>query len=100
MTQIREKIREKTLSNVTEPPWFKVIMLNDDVTTMEFVVVVLMQVFHRSFEDARKLMLDIHHKGSAICGVYPHNVAETKVEQVTLMALASDFPLKCRMEEE
>lgn len=100
MTQIREKIREKTSSEVTEPPWYKVIMFNDDVTTMEFVVVVLMQVFHRSFDDARKLMLDIHHHGSAICGVYPHNMAETKVEQVILMAAANNFPLQCRMEEE
>jgi ATP-dependent Clp protease adaptor protein ClpS len=100
MTRIQEKTKSKTSSRISEPPWYKVVMLNDDVTTMEFVVVVLMQVFHRSFEDARKLMMDIHQKGSAVCGVYPHSVAETKVEQVVLMAAANAFPLQCRMEEE
>ncbi len=83
-----------------EPPWYKVILLNDDVTTMEFVVVVLMQVFHQSFEEARTMMLNIHEKGSAICGIYPHNVAETKVAQVAMMAQANNFPLQCLMEEE
>lgn len=100
MGKISEQIRVERAVELQEPPWYSVILLNDDVTTMEFVIIVLMQIFHYSLDEARILMLKVHETGSAVCGIYPHNVAETKVAQVYAMAKANNFPLQCRMEEE
>jgi ATP-dependent Clp protease adaptor protein ClpS len=84
----------------TEPPLYRVLLLNDDYTTMEFVVQVLIYVFNKNEEDAMRIMLNVHRQGVGICGVYPHEVAETKVSAVEALAQENGFPLKCTMERE
>lgn len=85
--------------NFDEPKRYSVVMLNDDYTTMEFVVEVLMRVFHKSQEQAMALMQTIHQKGRAVCGIFPYEIAETKALQVRKMAKANSFPLRCIVEE-
>ncbi len=84
---------------VKEPSMFRVLILNDDYTTMEFVVDVLIQVFNKSFEVATAIMLNVHRKGAGTCGVYPLEIAETKIEAVHSLARESGFPLRCTLEE-
>jgi len=93
-------VGSETDIEVKEPPLYKVLLLNDDYTTMEFVVDVLVFVFHKSSEDATRIMLDVHKKGAGVCGVYPYDVAQTKVETVDTLARENGFPLKCIMERE
>lgn len=81
-----------------EPGMFLVILHNDDYTTMEFVVYILERVFHKSETDANRIMLEVHQKGRGVCGIYPFEVAETKVSQVEKMAQREGFPLKCTLE--
>ena len=78
---------------------YRVMLLNDDYTTMEFVVLVLVQVFKKSVEDATRIMLNVHRKGVGVCGVYTRDVAETKVSQVNDYSRAHQHPLLCTMEE-
>ncbi|MDD2220223.1 MAG: ATP-dependent Clp protease adaptor ClpS [Desulfoplanes sp.] len=82
-----------------EPRRFKVLMHNDDYTTMEFVVEVLMHVFHKNEAEANLIMMNIHQKGVGLCGIYTAEIAETKVSMVDSMAHAKGYPLKCTMEE-
>jgi len=82
------------------PKKYKVFILNDDYTSMDFVIDVLMSIFHKNYEDAENIMLDIHKKDRGLCGVYTHEIAETKVMQVIKKAKDSGFPLKSTMEEE
>jgi len=82
-----------------EPQRYKVLMHNDDYTTMEFVVHVLREVFHKNEAEAVQIMLNIHKNGMGVCGVYTGEVAETKVALVRRMAKKEGFPLKCTMEE-
>jgi len=79
---------------------FKVILLNDDYTTMDFVVEILMKFFDKSFDDALALMITVHRDGSAVCGIYPFEIAETKVFQVRKSAKESGYPLRAVVEEE
>ncbi|MBF0449273.1 MAG: ATP-dependent Clp protease adapter ClpS [Candidatus Magnetomorum sp.] len=88
-----------TEEDILEPSMYKVIMYNDHYTTMEFVVYVLEKIFHKSLKEALRIMLNIHNKGAGICGVYPAEVAETKIMTVHQMARENEFPLKCEMEE-
>jgi ATP-dependent Clp protease adaptor protein ClpS len=81
------------------PPMYKVLLHNDDYTTMEFVVQVLQSVFHKSAADATQIMLHVHRNGLGVAGVYTHEVAETKVTVVDAMAREHEFPLKCTVEE-
>lgn len=90
----------KTLTRVKKPPLYKVVMLNDDFTPMDFVVHILQNLFQKSFEEATEIMLAIHHKGAAICGVYSLEVAETKANQAMQLARRHDHPLKCTIEVE
>ncbi|MGP1450442.1 MAG: ATP-dependent Clp protease adaptor ClpS [Wolinella sp.] len=83
----------------SEPLRFKVILLNDDYSTMEFVVEVLVEVFNKSFEEALNIMLDVHKKGMGVCGIYPYDIAETKVAQVKKRAKAAGYPLRAITEE-
>ena len=83
-----------------KPPLYKVILLNDDYTPMEFVVRVLERYFHKSREEATRIMLQVHQKGMGICGVFTREVAETKVRQVMMYAAESQHPLQCSMEPE
>lgn len=99
-TDIEEGVITRSRDEIEEPPLYKVLLLNDDYTTMEFVVQVLMYVFHKSEEESRRIMLLVHHQGVGLCGVYPYEVAETKVETVHALASERGFPLKCTMERE
>ena len=85
---------------IKKPPLYKVILLNDDYTPMEFVVRVLERYFHKSREEATRIMLQVHQKGMGICGVFTREVAETKVRQVMMYAAESQHPLQCSMEPE
>lgn len=76
------------------PKLYKIIMFNDDITTMDFVVMVLEKVFHKNEAEAEKLMLDIHHNGQAVVGVYTFDMAKTKVGQTTMMAQDKGYPLR------
>lgn len=82
------------------PPYFKVVLLNDDYTPMDFVVFLLKDVFRKSHEDAVNTMLEIHHNGAGLCGVYTRDVAETKAELALTLARRSEYPLQCRVEKE
>ena len=88
--------REK--SRLHRPVMYKVLLLNDDYTPMEFVVLILENFFNKPQEEATYIMLNVHHKGSGICGVYSREVAETKVAQVTDFARKNGHPLLCTME--
>jgi len=88
---------EKT--KLRPPPLYKVLLLNDDYTPMDFVVIVLQTVFAMSREKATQVMLQVHREGMGVCGVYPRDVAATKVEQVTAHARQHQHPLRCVMEE-
>ncbi len=96
----QEKVESSTREDIREPSMYKVLLHNDDYTTMEFVVEVLMQIFHKSVEEATQIMLNVHHKGIGLCGFFTHEVAETKVDAVSRLARENGFPLKCTMEEE
>lgn len=83
---------------VKEPPLFQVILLNDDFTPQDFVVFILMNIFNKSFEEATRIMLEVHHKGRGLCGVFPYEIAEIKTFKVINTAREREFPLKCIME--
>lgn len=85
---------------VAKPPLYKVLLHNDDYTTMDFVVLVLETVFHKSSLEAGKIMLNVHQKGIGVAGVYPRDIAETKVVLVHDMARKNEYPLKCSIEKE
>ena len=92
-------ILEAEKTRVKPPPLFKVILLNDDYTPMEFVVLVLEKFFNKDVEAATKIMLHVHHHGIGECGVYTYEVAETKVTQVMDFARKHQHPLQCVMEK-
>ena len=83
-----------------EPKKYKVLLLNDDFSTMEFVIEILTKVFRKSLEESEVIMLDVHNNGKGICGVYTKEIALTKVSQVKTMARKAKFPLKATAEEE
>ena len=83
-----------------EPPLYRVLIHNDDFSTMDFVVYVLVHVFRRSEADAIHLMLQVHNEGVGLAGIFTHEVAETKVAQATQLARAHEFPLLCTMERQ
>ena len=83
-----------------EPPLYKVLLHNDDNTTMEFVVMVLVTVFAKNSDEATRIMLNVHHQGIGIAGVYTREVAETKVAIVHRLARRHQFPLKCTLEQD
>jgi ATP-dependent Clp protease adaptor protein ClpS len=90
----------KTRPVTKKPSLYKVLLLNDDYTPMEFVIHVLERFFSKGREDATKIMLHVHQKGVGVCGVYTYEVAETKVTQVMDLAKEHQHPLQCRMEKE
>ncbi len=91
---IKSKPKAKT------PAMYKVLMLNDDYTPMEFVVVLLQSVFHKSKEEATRIMLHVHQRGVGVCGVYSYDVAETKVSLVVELARRNEHPLQATMERD
>ncbi|MDD3055838.1 MAG: ATP-dependent Clp protease adaptor ClpS [Aliarcobacter sp.] len=86
--------------DLQEPKKYKVFLLNDDFSTMDFVIDVLVRVFRKSVDEASTIMLNIHNKGKELCGTYTYEIAATKVAQVKSMAREKGFPLKAIMEEE
>jgi ATP-dependent Clp protease adaptor protein ClpS len=98
--EVEESVESEIDHDVEEPPMYRVMLLNDDYTTMEFVVEVLVYVFQKSPEEATRIMLNVHRSGVGICGIYPFEVAETKVNTVETLARENGFPLKCIMERE
>lgn len=89
-----------TRSKTSLPPLHKVLLHNDDYTSMEFVVAILESVFHKTPAEANRIMLNVHVQGVGVAGVYPFEVAETKVTKVHSMARQEGYPLRCSMEEE
>ena len=93
------RLKPKVARQLRRPPMYRVLMLNDDYTTMEFVVGVLERIFRKSPVEANAIMLQIHHQGQGLCGVYPLEIAETKVCRVHEQAREAGFPLRCSLEE-
>ena len=85
---------------VEPPKRWKVLLINDDYTTMEFVVHVLTNIFHLSEQRAIEIMLHVHQRGAGVAGVYSYDIAETKVRKVTELARENEFPLRCQLEPE
>ncbi len=90
---------EKTRTRTRRPSMYRVLLLNDDYTPMEFVVDILEQIFHKSRDEAVAVMLNVHQNGVGVCGVYSFDVAETKVAQVAAIARQHEHPLQCTMEK-
>jgi ATP-dependent Clp protease adaptor protein ClpS len=86
-------------TTLRRPPLYKVLLHNDNFTSMEFVVFILQSIFGRSESDAIQIMLKVHHEGVGIAGLFTFEIAEMKVEKVTALARANEFPLLCTMEE-
>src|SRR5512142_1663531 len=99
MATKQENVNLLERSKTKPPKLYKVILINDDFTTMEFVIEVLKTFFSMGTERATQVMLKIHNEGSAVCGVYPRDIAETKVTQVSEFAKQHGHPLRCHTEE-
>ena len=95
----RVTVLDREVKKVEPPPLYKVVLLNDDFTPMEFVVMVIQEFFHKDQETATRIMLQVHIEGKGVCGVYTHDVAATKVAQVSDISRKSGHPLQCMMEE-
>lgn len=93
------QLKDDQRNEFKEPDMFRVLLHNDHYTTMEFVVQVLQQVFHKTAVEASQIMMDVHQKGIGIVGVYTHDIARTKVGQVKKMAKEAEFPLRCSYEK-
>lgn len=93
-----EKLKFEQQTQSKPPPLYQVIMLNDDFTTMDFVMEVLMGIFRKSAQEAERIMLTIHYQGKGICGKYPKDIAATRIQQVHQLARLEQHPLKCIME--
>ena len=94
------EILERTKQETKKPDLYKVVLLNDDYTTMDFVVEVLETICHKQPAEAFRIMMMVHTQGKGLCGVYPHEVAETKVQAVLEAAREHGFPLRAAMEPE
>lgn len=92
-------VATKTRTKPKKPSMFKVLMLNDDYTPMEFVVVCLKRFFNMDMEQATRVMLHVHQKGVGVCGIFPYEIAETKVNQVMDFARQNQHPLQCTLEK-
>jgi ATP-dependent Clp protease adaptor protein ClpS len=95
---ITEVVKEGTEQRTQEPPMYRVLLYNDDFTTKEFVVEVLVYVFHKPMHEAMELMWRVHRHGKGVAGVFPREIAETKILTVTSLARENGFPLKITME--
>ena len=99
MQHKNDSVLEAKKAKVKLPPMYQVLLLNDDYTPMEFVVLVLQKFFGMTRERATQVMLKVHREGMGVCGVYPHDVASTKVQQVAAYSRKHQHPLQCVMEE-
>jgi ATP-dependent Clp protease adaptor protein ClpS len=94
------EVLERTRQETKKPELFRVLLLNDDYTTMDFVIEILESVFHKNPADAYRIMMAVHTQGQGLCGVYTFEVAETKVATVVDLARGNGFPLRATMEPE
>jgi ATP-dependent Clp protease adaptor protein ClpS len=98
ITSTPDLVVEKQSAKTAPPPMYRVILLNDDYTPMEFVVHVLQKHFNKGQEEAMRIMLQVHHEGKGVCGVYPHDIAASRIALVAQDARARQHPLQCVME--
>ena len=91
-------VATKDRVEITEPPMYKVLLHNDDYTSMEFVVSILIGVFRKTTPEATRIMLNVHEQGVGVAGVYTREICETKIEMVHSLARQKEFPLRCSME--
>ncbi|MEK7244146.1 MAG: ATP-dependent Clp protease adaptor ClpS [Thermodesulfobacteriota bacterium] len=102
MADVPQDLPEGDVKNdqeIREPKMYRVFLHNDDYSTMDFVIEVLISIFHKPAADATRIMLDVHKKGMGICGVYTYDIAVTRVARVHQLAKKREFPLKCSLEE-
>jgi len=102
MADIPQDLPEGDVKNdqeIREPKMYRVILHNDDYSTMDFVIEVLISIFHKPAADATRIMIDVHKKGKGICGVYTYDIAATRLVRVHQLARRREFPLKCSLEE-
>ena len=97
-TQTQLAVKEKR--SLDKVPLYRVILHNDDYTPMDFVTQVLQKFFHKTLEEADAIMLHVHHKGFGVCGIYPYDIAETKVDQVSKFSQKNHHPLQCTCEKD
>jgi ATP-dependent Clp protease adaptor protein ClpS len=97
---MQQDVSIETDEEVVEPSMYRVLLHNDDYTTMDFVIEILIGIFHKTFEQSTLIMLNVHKAGTGLCGVYTFEVAETKVDAVQTLSRENGFPLKCTMEKE
>ena len=100
MAKEQSQLRERQRTNLKEPRRYKVVIHNDDFTTMEFVVTILVQIFLKSQEEAEALMLQVHHSSKAVVGIYSYDIAASKARKATEMARAEGYPLRLTVEPE
>ncbi|MEX0686520.1 MAG: ATP-dependent Clp protease adaptor ClpS [Balneolales bacterium] len=100
--QMDEKLEfeHKEVQKTKEPPKYRVVLMNDNYTTFDFVIEVLVSIFNKNIADAVGITTDVHRKGSGLCGIYSREIAETKIEMVTQAGKEAGFPLRCVMEAE
>lgn len=96
---LKSKTEIKEKPELEEPKLYKVVIHNDNYTTMDFVVEVIVKVFHKVPSEATSIMLEVHNKGRGVAGVYPFDIAVTKINEVHKMAREREFPLRCSLEE-
>ena len=94
------EVATETRKKVQQPPLYKVLLHNDDFTTQEFVVFILVSIFHHTQELAFEIMMHVHQRGIGVAGLFPYETAEAKMTQVHSLARDNDFPLKCSLEPE
>jgi len=94
------ELRERDEQKLKEPDLYRVVLLNDDYTTMDFVVWVIQKIFHKAAAEATKIMMDVHKKGRGVVGVYSYDIARTKAVQVKQLAKENEYPLECIVEKE
>jgi ATP-dependent Clp protease adaptor protein ClpS len=97
-SRFKTKTSEKNRGKLSEPEKFRVILLNDDYTTMDFVIEILVVIFHKDVEEANRIMLNVHRNGRGIAGIYSWDIASTKAGQVHAAAREHEFPLRCLVE--
>lgn len=97
---VQDKIESKERDSLQEPPLYKVLLHNDDYTTMDFVVMILQEVFQKNTAEATRIMLNVHHQGIGVAGIFTREVGETKVAIVHRLAKNYQFPLKCSLEKD
>lgn len=95
----QDSVATKEWIEVQEPPLYKVLLHNDDYTSMEFVVAILENVFHKSRQEATRIMFNVHEKGVGIAGIYTREICETKIVTVHELARKNEFPLRCSLEK-